>query len=125
MYFNPAFASGSLMPYKSSPSTPEASFSRLPPSFASRRCGVSSFLCPVSRYDHDPVIVGNNRIAWIDSGTRADDRNIHRTDRCLDRPFGAHAFAPHRKAHFRQDLDIADARVDDQRSRAPRLEAGG
>ena len=32
MCFNPAFASGSLMPYKSSPSTPEASFSRLPPS---------------------------------------------------------------------------------------------
>ena len=88
-YFSPALARGSRIWYRSRPSTPEASLSRLPPSFASRAAAASAVFCAqVGRHDDDAVVVGDDRVARIDGGAGAHDRNVHRADRRLDRALG-------------------------------------
>src|ERR1700722_17873384 len=78
---------------------------------------------PFGRHDHHPVIVGDDRIAGVHRGARADDGNVDRAQRRLDRALGADAFAPDRKAHLGQRLHVADACVDDEGPGAARHEA--
>ena len=91
--------------------------------FAGRR-GVGGLLRPGGRHDNDPVVVGHDRVARIHQRARADDRNVDRAKRRLDRALGAHAFAPDRKAHLGQRLHVAHAGVDDEALGAARHEAG-
>src|SRR5579863_4221562 len=89
-----------------------------------RRGGFGRLHRPFGRDDHDPVVVGDDRIARVHQRAGADDRNVDRAQRRLDRALGAHAFAPHRKAHLGQRLHVADAGVDDEAPGAAGHEAG-
>ncbi len=88
-----------------------------------RGSGVCRRLHPGGRHDDDAVVVGDDCVAWLHRRARANNRNIDRAERCLDRTLGGNAFAPDWKAHFGQRLNIAHSCINDEPSGPARQKA--
>ncbi|MNT17447.1 hypothetical protein D3C72_1525940 [compost metagenome] len=81
--------------------------------------------CAGRRYADHAVVVGHDHVAGRHPHASADHGDVDRAQRGLDRALGRDGTAPHRKAHLLQHTHIAHAGVDDERTRAPGLEASG